>query len=160
MSEARKLTEEIEEARKLAFDDFASMEGEARKDAVKVVDTISRLELDNRKYADELRLKEEEAEFKYQQDEKDEIRKQERHEAELKKMQEELELARKNYNLNVIRTGAEIAGGATGLGISVYHLKGMFKVEEKPFGVPRGPYEVLKKLVDNASRGFGKLRFK
>lgn len=158
MDEIKKLKEDIKEARKKVYEDF---ESDRTEDARKNVDAISRLEIECQKMEDDLRLREEEAEFNYEQAEKDEARKQERHEAEMEKIRLETDLAKKKFRADIIKDGFEAACGAGGLFASYKITTGVIKYnKEKPFPVDRTSLDVAKRFFDQASRGFGRLRFK
>ena len=163
---------EIQLARALSFMDFndAAEEGAKRTEAVKVVDTISRLEMDEQQRQDDLRLKEEDLEFHHQQEEerlemerkfREEQLKIDRERLELEKERDkrESEQSKARMRLDYIRTGAEVIGAGASTGLTIYAFDKVFKAKDEPYVVDRLSFDAAKKLMDKASRGFGKLHF-
>ena len=162
MDEIKKLKEDIKEARKKVYKDFDSNRSEDNR---KNVDMISRLEMECQKMEDDLRLREEEAEFNYQQTESDEARKQERHEAEMEKIRLETDLAKKKFRADMIKDGIEITAGLGTTYASYKITTGIIKYnKEKPFPVDRTSLDVARRFFDQScqriTKGFGRLRFK
>lgn len=157
MEESKKLKDDIKEARRKIYDDFLKEQSEDNR---KNVDMITRLEMENQKNCDELRLKEDEVEFNYEQAEAREKREQERHEAEMERIRLENEINEKRYKLEKFRTGFEMVGSATSLYGSYKIVTGMIKYDkEKPFGLSRTPFDLAKRLFDTCSKGMGRMKF-
>ena len=155
MEEERKLKEDIKEARKKIYDNFMNDQTEDNR---KDVDMITKLELEKQKNDDELRLREEEAEFNYEAREAQERRNEERHQAEMEKIRLETELARKRYNLEMLETGFNMVGRAVSTGVSTKIVLDVIEHEKtRPFPLPKAAFDAAKRFFERSSRGWDKL---
>lgn len=153
--ESRKLKEDIKEARRKIYDNFMDDQTEDNR---KDVDMITRLEIEKQKNDDDLRLKEEEAEFNYEQAEKDEARKQELHDAQLAKLKLESDLAVKRYHMEIADRVFNDVGTVATTAISAGIVKDMIRYDkEKPFPLPRDAFNAARNFFERCSRGWGKI---
>lgn len=171
-ADSRKLKEEVELARKLAFQDFYDGlgDGTKRAETTKVLDTISKLEMEVQKQADDLRLKEEELEFNYQMKEEQLKIDKERLEMDKKRLEfeeakrkEESEKAQRDKVLSYLDASLKTAefGGSMYLAKRSFdHLHDVVMAEDQPRLIPRIPFDVAKRQVETFGKGIRHLRFK